>query len=102
MKPAQPVTKKAPPYFRCDWDVADASALQALAAGTADATQQKRALDFVIKRVSGYYDLSYQPGMPDAMAFMEGRRFTGAKIVELLSVSIRDLLLREQRKQQGT
>lgn len=97
MKFTQPAIKKPPPYFRCDWEVADASALQALAAGTADATQQKRALDFVIKRVSGYYDLSYQPGMPDAMAFMEGRRFTGAKIVELLSISIRDLLLREQR-----
>lgn len=97
MKPAQTAPKKPPPYFRCDWEIADASALQALAAGTADATQQKRALDFVIKRVSGYYDLSYQPGMPDAMAFMEGRRFTGAKIVELLSISIRDLLLKEQR-----
>ena len=97
MKPAQPVTKKPPPYFRCDWDVADASALQALAAGTADATQQKRALDLIIRNVSGYYDLSFQPGMPDAAAFMEGRRFVGAKIVELLSISVRDLLLKEQR-----
>lgn len=99
MKPVQPVTKKPPPYFRCDWEVADASALQALAAGTADATQQKRALDFVIKRASATYDQSFQPGMADATAFMEGRRFVGTKIVELLQVSTRDLLLKEQRKQ---
>lgn len=97
MKPAQPAIKKPPPYFRCDWDVADASALQALAAGTADATQQKRALDFVIRQGAATYDQSFQPGMPDATSFMEGRRFVGTKIVELLQVSTRDLLLREQR-----
>jgi hypothetical protein len=97
VKPVQPTPKKPPPYFRCDWEIADASALQALAAGTADPTQQKRAIDFIIRRTSGYYDLSFQPGMPDAMSFMEGRRFVGAKIVELLSISVRDLLQKEQR-----
>ncbi len=97
MKEPKPAPKKAPPYFRCTWDVADASALQALAAGTATPEQQKRALDFVIKQAAATYDQSFQPGMPDATSFMEGRRFVGTKIVELLQVSTRDLLLKEQR-----
>jgi len=94
------MAKPVPPFFRVDYEIPDISALQGLARGEATPDQQKRALDWIINEGSRYYDMSFQPGMPDGTAFMDGRRFVGAKIVELLKVSVRDLLLKEQRKKQ--
>jgi hypothetical protein len=95
------VTRKTPPYFRVEYEVADVSALQAVARGAADEVQQKRALDWIIRHCCATYDVTFHPGEPDASAFAAGRRFPGQKIVELLSVSTRDLLLKEQRTKQG-
>lgn len=91
----------APPYFRSTYEVADVSALQALARGDADADQQKRALDWIIRKAALTYDVSFQPESDRATAFAEGRRFVGLEVVKLLSLSTRDLLLREQRNKQG-
>lgn len=101
MVDAAPRGKKPPPYFRCDWEIADASALQSLARGEADADQQKRALDWIIRQAALTYQVSFQPDNDRATDFVEGRRFVGLSIVQLLSVSTRDLLLKEQRKTQG-
>lgn len=88
--------KKPPPYFRFDWDVPDAAALQALQRGTADADQQKRALDWIIRNGAATYQETFQPDGERHSSFMQGRRAVGLKIVELLSVSTRDLLQKEQ------
>lgn len=80
---------KKPPYFSAPWEPADASAVQALQRGEADAAQQKRALDWIIKHAAGTYNVSFQPGMPDATAFAEGRRFVGTEIIKLLLVNPR-------------
>lgn len=74
-----------------DWEVADASAIQALGAGTADAEQQRRALKWIIEKGAATYDISFQPGGPDGARlteFAEGRRFVGTQIVKLLKVSL--------------
>lgn len=92
------VSRKVPPYFRADYDVPDVSALQALARGEADADQQRRALDWIIRRAAGTYQVSFQPGAPDATAFSEGRRFVGTEIVKLLALSLRDLMAAEERR----
>lgn len=77
----------APPYFFCPWELVDASALQALQRGDASPEQQRRALDWVINSASRYYDISFQPGQPDAGHFMEGRRFVGGEVVKLLRIN---------------
>lgn len=65
--------------------------MQALAAGTADPVQQKRALAWIIEQAAGTYDLSYRPGAQEGdrdTAFAEGKRFVGSQIVKMLKVSV--------------
>jgi hypothetical protein len=81
--------KAAPPYFRCDWDVADAVALQALDRGDASPDQQKRALSWIRNRAAMVGDLPFYPGEPDAQNFACGRQFVGKKIDVLLMVDPR-------------
>ena len=67
------------------YDDNDIRAIRALAAGNANEGQQRRALDWIINTASGYYDLSFRPGLDGARAtdFSEGKRFVGAQIVKL-------------------
>lgn len=78
---------KPPAYFAAPYELADASALQALAAGEADSEQQKRALDWIIHVACGTYQPTFHPGEPDASAFAEGRRFAGLQIVKNLKIN---------------
>lgn len=77
---------KVPAFFACEWEPADAAALQSLQRGDASPEQQKRALDWFITRAAGTYNVSFVPGAQDATAFMEGRRFAGLQAVKLLKV----------------
>lgn len=65
------------------WDVADASAFQALERGEAEPHQQIRALKWLIQQASGMNELSYRPGDPYATAFAEGRRFVGLQVQKM-------------------
>jgi hypothetical protein len=76
--------KIAKAWTPAPYELADLSAVQALAAGTADEQQQKRALDWIIKQVCGTYELSYHPESDRDTAFAEGRRFAGLQIVKAL------------------
>lgn len=66
----------------------DALALKALQAGTADADQQRRALDWILQQACRTYDLSYRPGSDRETVFAEGRRFVGLEIVKLLNIPV--------------
>lgn len=68
------------------WDTADASALQALVRGDADAHQQQRALNWIIYNAAGTYDLEYR-AEPRDHAFASGRRFVGLQIVKMLKLN---------------
>lgn len=68
------------------WEVADASALQAVARGEADAGQQQRALNWLINVACGTYDLDYRPDDREH-AFVSGKRFVGLSIVKLLKIN---------------
>lgn len=82
------MTKKAvPPFFAAPWEVADASALQALHRGEATPDQQTRALDWIMKSASARYAVPFFPGQADASAFMMGRQFVSSEIVKLLTVN---------------
>lgn len=91
------MAKRVPPYFKVDYEPADVTAVQALARGDADGQQQRRALDWIIRQACSTYDVTFHPGEPDASAFAAGRRYPGQKIVELLGVSVPDLIKRQQR-----
>lgn len=69
------------------WEPSDAAALQALERGEADASQQKRALSWVIHSACGTYDLEYRPDERDH-AFCSGKRFVGLEIVKMLRLKL--------------
>lgn len=73
----------APP----EYDLPDASALQALAKGEADKGQQQRALNWLVNQACGTYDLEYRTDQRDH-AFASGRRFVGLQIVKLLKLNV--------------
>jgi hypothetical protein len=69
------------------WDKPDAAALQALAAGTANAGQQQRALNWIIYEACGTYELDYRPD-PRDHAFVSGKRRVGLQIISLLKLKL--------------
>lgn len=87
-KPISPAAAHRP----AEYEEADIYAIRALAAGNANESQQKRALDWIIHRAAGTYDLSYRPGGPEGdreTVFAEGRRFVGSQIVKLTKLDPR-------------
>lgn len=68
-------------------DLADATAVRALADGNADAEQQKRALRWIVEQASGTYSFNYFPSERDT-AFALGRCFVGQQIVGLLKLNL--------------
>ena len=73
------------PWVPAPYEDEDIRAMRALMAGNASDTQQKRALGWIINSASGYYDLSFRPGVDGSRAtdFAEGKRSVGAQIVKL-------------------
>lgn len=72
------------------YELAVASAFQALARGDADKSQQQRALKWLIEDLAGTYDFSYRPG-PNGerdTTLAEGRRFVGLQVVKLLKLNV--------------
>lgn len=84
-KPALP---DARPYVPAPYELADASAIQALQRGDASPDQQRRALDYVINNLCANYDLSYRPDSDRDTAFAEGKRFVGLQIVKMLKLNL--------------
>lgn len=92
MKPV-PRKRGAPPPA-CEpaaYDEHDVTAVQALFAGVASPTQQKRALEWIIKEAAKTYDLHYRPG-PDGdreTSFALGRAFVGQQIVKMTLLTVK-------------
>lgn len=79
----KPLTRQ--PWHPCEWDIHDAYALKALAAGNANEGQQKRALNWII-RAAGTYEPTFYAGQPDCTNFAEGMRHVGLQIVKLVNM----------------
>jgi hypothetical protein len=77
------------PWMPTPYTDDDIRAIRALAAGNASDSQQIRAMNWIIQQASGYYDLSFRPGVDGARAtdFAEGKRFVGAQIVKLTKLT---------------
>lgn len=67
-------------------DLADATAVRAVADGTANADQQKRAMKWIIERAAMTYELAYFQTDRDT-SFALGRAFVGQQIVGLLKLN---------------
>jgi hypothetical protein len=82
------MTKLRERWLPAEWELADASALQAIARGDANATQQKRALSVIVEKLAGTYEHTFVPGAQDQTIYLEGRRSVGLQIVKLLKVDL--------------
>lgn len=72
-----------------DWELADASAIKALLGGTADAIQQKRGMDWILKKACGLPEWPYQPGSDDRDTNIAlGRQLVGHLIMKLAHVNL--------------
>lgn len=71
-----------------DIDVSDAAALKALNSGRAEPEQQKRALDWIIKKACMIGGQPFCPGEPDSTAFNNGRQKVGVDILFVLSTPL--------------
>jgi hypothetical protein len=77
------------PWLPPEYELADATALQALQVGKATPEQQKRALDWIIRQAAATYDFPYRPGDSDRDTNIAlGRQFVGQQIVKLLSLAV--------------
>jgi hypothetical protein len=72
------------PWHPAPWNAVDAYALKALATGTANPGQQKRALDWIIN-AAGTFDLEWRPD-DRATSFASGKRYLGLQIVKLVNM----------------
>lgn len=80
--------KSIPQWFRCEYDIADASAIQALIAGTATPDQQQRAIAWIVNNAAGTYEVCFEPDNERTTAFESGRRFVGIEIVKLSKLNL--------------
>ena len=95
-QPDPPPKKKRLPTASAPWlpvpyELADATALQALQEGRADPVQQRRALEWIIRQCAGTYDLAFRPGGMEGSRdtdFALGRQFVGQQIVKLLHLAV--------------
>jgi len=78
-----------------DWELADVAAIKALNAGTADAIQQRRALDWIMQKACGLPDWGYVPGDTHATHLHLGRKFVGHQIMKMLQMNLATAQRRE-------
>lgn len=69
------------------YELADVTAIQAIARGDASPDMQRRALDWIIKRACATYDFAYRPNSDRDTNLALGRQFAGQQIVKLLHLN---------------
>lgn len=86
------------PWKPHPYELADATAFQALAAGTASPEQQRRAITWLVA-CAGTYDMSYRPGPQGERdsVFAEGKRHVGLQVVKLTRLNVGALRRSEPR-----
>lgn len=84
--------KQAPPYLRAEWEIADASAIQALYRGDATSDQQQRALQWIINVAGANDDLPWLPESDRVSSFFAGRQFVARQVVKLLKINLNVLI----------
>src|SRR5690348_16697082 len=70
---------------------AQTMAAKAVASGTANPEQQKRFIEWLVRDVCRYADISYRPGEDGRRDtdFAEGKRFVAAMVVKEIEINLR-------------
>lgn len=78
------------PWYPKPYGLAEASAIQNIAAGTATPEQQKHGMRFIIQVLCATYDMSYRPGEDGQRDtdFAEGARNVGLQLVKLVNIDL--------------
>lgn len=76
----------ARPHSPSPCDTHDVYALKALAEGSANESQQKRALNWILNVCAGVRDNTYYPDSDRDTIFASGKRFVGLEIVALINM----------------
>ncbi len=79
------------------FNVNDVTAVQALAAGTANDGQQKHALDWILRKACGLSEWPYRDSERETCIAL-GRQFVGQQIMGVVRVNVSALRQREQRE----
>jgi hypothetical protein len=85
MKQRKPFEPWAPPPI----ELRDIAALKALQRGDATADQQQHALRYIVEKVCGTYEMTFNPESARATDFAEGKRRVGTALVSILAADIR-------------
>lgn len=83
-------TRAVGPFIPPPYELADATAFQALQRGEAEPYQQQRALKWLIEKCAGTYEFQYYPSDRDT-SFALGRAFVGQQVVKLLHLNTSQL-----------
>lgn len=95
LTPARAVTGSEPARFTS----VDATAVQAVYAGTANDGQQKQALDWILKNACGLPTWAYKESQRETDVAL-GRQFVGQQIMGILKVNVSALRKREAMNEQ--
>ena len=75
------------PAVPAEYHLADATAIQAMATGTADSDQQVRALKWIVEQAAGIYEFHYYESVQDT-AFALGRAFVGQQVAKMTKLNL--------------
>ena len=78
--------REPPPYLPASYELADASAIQALERGEATPEQQKRALNWIIQSAAAVGEFEYRTEERDHV-FASGRRFVGLQVQKMIAIN---------------
>lgn len=81
------MSKEPLAYEPAKWEIADVVAIQACADGTADATQQKRVINWLIHNAACTDDVDYRTNEREHV-FTSGRRFVGLQLRKLIGLNV--------------
>ena len=93
-----PLADKMQPWMPAPYEVADVTAVQAIARGDADEHQQKRFYRWLLAELCRVNDLSFRPDSQRASDFAEGKRFVGLQVMKLFSLNAGALAKKEGQK----
>lgn len=76
-----------PPFLPAEYTSAEYTSIHAVANGTADAEQQKRAMKAILEKACDVHGLGWHPDSAHAASFVAGRRFAGLQIAKGINVN---------------
>ena len=90
-RPTADVLLDNAPWKPAHWEIADATALKQVYAGTASPEMQKRAMAYILDSLCGIQDWPFRPGGEDGARdtmIALGRQYVGHGILKLVKIDL--------------